>query len=75
MKARSAALSNGKQIEVELDENDAQSIPQWDELGLLERWRALSNKADEFIVEYMLRRGEISKDYAGQRIREIRGQS
>lgn len=74
MKANSAATGHGKQLGCELDEEDGRRfIDGWDEMGLLERWRALSRKSDELVVDWLLRNGDISKEYAVQRIREIRG--
>ena len=76
MKARSIASANGKQLDCELDENDgARDIPGWEEMTLIGRWRALSRKADELVVDWLFRHGDISKEYAQQRIREIRGQA
>lgn len=66
-------LANGGSIEITLEESDGEAlIPGWADLHLGERWRALSDRADLMIVEYMHRRNEISTQYLKQRVREIK---
>jgi hypothetical protein len=65
---------NGSIMEITLDENDAREfISGWEEMSLADRWKALSNKADTMLVEYMYRRGEITPEFAKQRMQEIAG--
>jgi hypothetical protein len=77
VKARSAARpgGSGKEIAVELDDNDMTDVDGFQYLSAIERFRAMSDRADLMLVEYLLRRGDISREYAEQRIREIREQS
>lgn len=77
MKVRSVAVWNGgkSEIEVELDADDMQASvgAKWDEMSLAQQWKAISNRADSLVVEYMARRGEVTKEWATQRIKEING--
>lgn len=76
MQARAEGhLKNGGRIEVTLEESDAETLIEgWAGMNLQKRWQALSDRADLMIVEYMLRRQEISKEYAMERISRIKGQ-
>lgn len=74
MQVRSGARPNGKYIEVTLDEDDV--FP--DGAGpttLADKWRSMSKTADTLLVEYMARNGDISNEFAAQRLAEIRGTS
>lgn len=74
MKVRAGARPGGKLIEVELEDEDMlRDMPDWHEKGASEKWRAMTDRADMMLVEYMLRRGDISREYAETRIREIKG--
>ena len=73
MKVRAGAKPNGKVIEVELDDGDFENEEGWEAMSLAQRWKYMTNRADMMLVEYMLRHGDISRDYAEQRIREIKG--
>lgn len=62
----------GKVIGITLTDDDMQDVDGWFLLEPAQRFRAMSDRADALIVQYMLRRGDISKEFAAQRIQEIR---
>lgn len=78
MKATSIASppGGGKQIVVELEDSDMinsrQSEDEWHSLNVLDRYRKMSDLADILVVDHMRRRGDISEEFAGQRINEIK---
>ncbi len=75
MKVRAGAKpgGGGKIIEVELEDADVQGeVPGWATMTLRQRFRIMSEKADLLVIEYMVLRGDISKEFAAQRIREIK---
>lgn len=62
----------GKTVGIGLDDNDMNDLDGYEYLTPIERWRAMSDRADLMLVEYLVRRGDISEEYAAQRIREIK---
>lgn len=72
MKVRSEAKVNGKMLAVELEDQDMSHVENWAELPLLKRARMMTDHADLLVVDWMVRRGDISKEYGEQRIREIK---
>lgn len=75
MKVRHSARpgGGGKEIAVELDESDMADVPGFADFPLAKKFRAMTDRCDLLVVEYLLRRGDISREFAEQRIREIRG--
>lgn len=73
MKAYSEATPSGggKKYGVELDETDMTTVDGWTNLPLVEKHRAMSDRADILLIDLMRRRGDISSEFAAQRIREI----
>lgn len=65
---------SNKTVEVELEDSDM-PVDGWFNLPLAARFQKMSNQADLMVVEYMYRRGDISKEFAAQRIREIQSGS
>jgi hypothetical protein len=72
VKVRSEAKVNGKMLAVELEDQDMSHVENWAELPLLKRARMMTDHADLLVVDWMVRRGDISKEYGEQRIREIK---
>jgi hypothetical protein len=62
----------GKVIGITLTDDDMQDVDGWLSLSTGQRFRAMSNRADALIVQYMLRRGDISQEFAAQRLQEIK---
>ncbi len=62
----------GKVIGITLTDDDMGDVEGFDALAAAQKWRALSDRADMMLVEYLLRRGDISQEYAAQRVWEIR---
>lgn len=73
MKVRSGARIAGssQSIDVELEDSDMRDIEGWDEKPLAERWRTMTKRADTLLVEYMLRGGHITQEYANDRLQQI----
>lgn len=71
MKVYSEAKPSGKTVGVELDENDMADKEGFADLPYAVKHKAMSDRADALLVQYMLRRGDISPEYAEQRMREI----
>jgi hypothetical protein len=63
---------SGQTVEVELDDGDMADVEGWDAMALSEKWKTMTVRADTLVIEYMLRNGHISQEYAQQRIRELR---
>lgn len=61
----------GKVVGVGLDDTDMADVDGWDALPITKKWRLMSDRADIMLVEYMVRRGDISTEFGAQRIREI----
>lgn len=74
MKVRSVARITGSNqtIDVELEDSDMQDIPDWMELPLAKRFQVMTQRADSLVIEYMYRNNHISKEFAQQRMGEIR---
>ena len=67
----------GRTIEVTLDDDDgrlAEGSEEWAVMSVADRFKVLARDADELVVFYLAKEHIISKEYAAQRIREIRGQ-
>lgn len=63
---------SGKTIAVELEDNDMRDVDGFDDLPMAVRWRKMTDRADSLLVEWMLRRGDISSEFASQRMNEIK---
>lgn len=74
MKVYSAAkpAGGGKEYGVGLEDSDMADVEGWDTLGVAEKHKRMTDRADMMLVALMLRRGDISQEFAEQRIREIR---
>ena len=77
MKVRTNARSqSGVFIEVEVEDADVRhEIEGWDEMKSAQRYRALAQRADLFVLDYLRSRGEITEEYFVQRAAEIKGKS
>lgn len=75
MKVKSGAKVSGssQSIEIELSEQDMMDVEGWDEIPVGKKWQKMTQRADMLIVEYMMRNGHISSEYAAQRRDEILG--
>jgi hypothetical protein len=74
MKVRSGAVAgNGQTIENELDMNDMRDVPGFESMTPYEQWRAMTDRADMWIIEYKVRRGEVTAEWGAARIKEIKG--
>lgn len=62
----------GKTYGVGLEESDMGDVAGWADLDVAKRHKAMSDRADMLLVMLMLRRGDVSEEYAAQRIREIK---
>jgi hypothetical protein len=61
-------MPQGRSIAVELDEADGRlAFRDWDDLGVNERFRKLSAKADSLIVFYLAREHAITPEHARSR--------
>jgi hypothetical protein len=73
VKARSEAKTpGGKELAMELEDSDMAHVENWPTLTLVQRARLMQDTVDIMVVDWMVRRGDISKEYGQQRIREIR---
>ncbi len=75
MKARSEAKigGTGQVIGIELEDHDMGDVEGWAELPIASRWKKMTQRADMMVVEYMLRNGHVSPEWAGERIKAIQG--
>lgn len=71
MKSEARVAGSSQVIGVVVEDSDMAGIAGWEDLSLTDRWRAMTKRADMMIVEYMLRNGHISDEYARQRMEEI----
>lgn len=71
MEVTSKAKPLSKEIEVTLTESDMADVEGWAEMPYAAKFKKMSDRADALLVQYMLRRGDISQEFAEQRMREI----
>lgn len=69
--SEASPAGGGKKIGVTLDDSDMADVEDWDSLGVAVKHKRMSDRADMLLVALMVRRGDISQEYAEQRIREI----
>lgn len=75
MKVKCGAISpDGKKtIDIELDPNDMRDVEGFDGMTPYNQWKAMTDRGDTFVVEYLARRGDISMEFAASRIKAIKG--
>jgi len=77
MRVTTGTTCEGRTIEVTLDDDDgrlAEGSEEWAVMSVADRFRVLARDADELVIYYLCKEHLISKEYAQQRIREIRGE-
>ena len=69
--SEASPAGGGKKYGVGLDDTDMADVEDWDSLGPAIKHKRMSDRADMLLVALMVRRGDISQEFAEQRIREI----
>lgn len=60
-------------VDLELEDSDMSDLPDWDTYPLSKKWQVMTVRGDSLIVEYLFRNEHISKEFAQQRMAEIKG--
>lgn len=72
MRVRSETIIENRTISVELDDSDGESeFPAWKTWALTKRFKALSNKADQYVVFYLAQSHLITTETAKSRMEAL----
>lgn len=77
MKVKCGAIApDGKKtVDIELDMDDMRDIEDFGTMKPYDQWKKMTERGDLYIIEYLARRGDVSKEFAAQRIQDIKATS